>query len=374
MAKALNKKVNYNMINRTPDHLYVNPTEDKSGAYASIAADSPAGGGEETLAEIDVSTRIRLVVKMFHVTKRNDWNSLTITKRQLDPQQGWYTHSEVSLNSFTGAKLTAFLEVLSSLDLTEPEKAKIDLGEVTLSQLSTLLKTDKGRALLDGLSHSPGLEHDIIAIAAKRRALGRFEELMTKGDTPEPEWQAFFEANKWVFGYGLGFVFLTSVDKKLETVTTGATFNRPGKRADALLRTRAAVSQCVLVEIKRSDTDLLQEQPYRSGTWGVSHELSNAVTQAQKTASDFKQKNFKITPKDKHGTDAGEPFYAVEPRTYLIIGHQSELRRNDDKIACFELYRRYLRTPEIITFDELYERAKCIVEQFDPPKDPGGSR
>lgn len=34
-------------------------------------------------------------------------------------------------------------------------------------------------------------------------------------------------------------------------------------------------------------------------------------------------------------------------------------------MTCFELYRRHVRTPEIITFDELYERAKCIVDTID---------
>ncbi len=371
MAKTLDEKLNY-IVNYISDHLYVHPT--KNGVHALIAADSRADGNREMQTEIEVSPHVRLVVKMYHVTESNDWKRLEIKRLKLN-KQVWQPDGEVILNEFTGAKLATFLKVLSSLDLTEPEKAKIDLGEVTLSQLSTLLKTDKGRALVDGLSHSPGLEHDIIAIAAKQRALRQFEELLNREKTPEPEWQKFFQANLWVFGYGLTFKFLTPVGEKLESMTTGATFNRAGKCVDGLLQTRAAVSQCVLVEIKRSDTKLLQDQAYRSGTWGVSPELSNAVTQAQKTAFEFKQDHQpRFTPKDKHGNDAGAPIYAVEPRTYLIIGHQSELRRNNDRIACFELYRRNVRTPEIITFDELYERAKCIVEQFDPPKDPGGSR
>ncbi|WP_299655065.1 Shedu anti-phage system protein SduA domain-containing protein, partial [uncultured Jannaschia sp.] len=89
------------------------------------------------------------------------------------------------------------------------------------------------------------------------------------------------------------------------------------------------------------------------------------TTQAQKTTHDFTRDRFRITPKDEYGTDAGDPIYAVEPRSYLVVGDQAELRGNDDKVACFELYRRNMRAPEIITFDELYERANCIVEQID---------
>lgn len=34
---------------------------------------------------------------------------------------------------------------------------------------------------------------------------------------------------------------------------------------------------------------------------------------------------------------------------------------NEDKFSSFELFRRNLFNPEIITFDELYERAKHIL-------------
>lgn len=121
----------------------------------------------------------------------------------------------------------------------------------------------------------------------------------------------------------------------------------------------------MLAEIKRGNTPRLQRRPYRPGCWGISLELSDAVTQAQKTAFDFGRDRVRITPKDADGNDAGGPIYTIEPRTYLVIGHQAELRGNDDKVACFELYRRNVRTPEIITFDELLERAKCIVERID---------
>lgn len=351
------------IVNYVPDRLYVHPNKD--GAYASIAADSLADGSEELVAEIEVSPRTRLAVSMFHVAERGDWNRLKITKLQFHKRYGWQLDGEVVFNRFTGAKLGAFLEVLSALDLAEPTKAKIDLRDVKVSQFTALLKTDKGRVLVERLSQSPDLEHDIVAVAAKRRALTEFERLLRAGNTTEPAWQAFFEANPWVFGYGLTFIFFAPAGAKLESVTTGAAFDRAGKRADALMRSRAAVSQCVLVEIKRADTPLLQARPYRPGCWGVSHELSDAVTQAQKTAFDFGRERVRITPKDADGNDVGQPLYAVEPRTYLVVGHQEGLRGNDDKVACFELYRRNVRTPEIVTFDELFERAKCIVERID---------
>jgi hypothetical protein len=87
-----------------------------------------------------------------------------------------------------------------------------------------------------------------------------------------------------------------------------------------------------------------------------------AVTQIQKTVFDFTRNRFRDRRKDDEGNDAVGEIYAVDPRSYLVIGNLVQLQGNDDKVACFELYRRNIRAPEILTFDELYQRAKCIVE------------
>lgn len=56
--------------------------------------------------------------------------------------------------------------------------------------------------------------------------------------------------------------------------------------------------------------------------------------------------------------------YAIQPKSYLIVGNLRQLEGNDDKIACVELYRRNIRSPEIVTFDEIFYRARCIVENI----------
>ena len=197
----------------------------------------------------------------------------------------------------------------------------------------------------------------------RRRTNGR-DDYEDDGSNSEREWQTYFEANPWVFGHGLNYVFLDKVGSKLETVTTGSAFDQGGKRIDALMRTRAEISQYVLIEIKRDATDLLRKDEYRSGCWAVSNELSAAVTQTQKTAFEFTRNRFRDLLKDEGGNDTGETAYAVEPRSFVVIGNLSEVRGNNDKIACFELYRRKLVSPEIVTFDELFHRAACIVENI----------
>jgi hypothetical protein len=160
-----------------------------------------------------------------------------------------------------------------------------------------LLKSNEGTALLNKLAASPDLQHDIYAVAAKRAVLDTFEANL-RGDLSEADWQAFFESNPWIFGHGLNYVFLNKVGKKLETVTTGSAFDHSGKRSDGLMLTRAEVSQYVLVEIKKNDTDLLRRLPYRPGCWAVSDELAGAVTQTQKTVFEFTRNRFRDRLKD----------------------------------------------------------------------------
>ena len=50
----------------------------------------------------------------------------------------------------------------------------------------------------------------------------------------------------------------------------------------------------------------------------------------------------------------------IHPKGIVIIGNTSQLN-NWDKRNSFERFRRELSNPEVITYDELYERAKFIV-------------
>jgi hypothetical protein len=57
-----------------------------------------------------------------------------------------------------------------------------------------------------------------------------------------------------------------------------------------------------------------------------------------------------------------------DPKVILIIGHWDELRlssndrERDAKQRTLELFRRDSRNIEIVTYDELFDRAKFIVE------------
>lgn len=146
----------------------------------------------------------------------------------------------------------------------------------------------------------------------------------------------------------------------------GHDVNSYGKRVDALMKTKGVISNLCFVEIKTHATRLLDTKPYRASCWSPSKELAGAISQVQGTvASSIKSLSDKININDSLGNPTGEEVYNYQPKAYLVIGSMAEFSTengvNKDKLRSFELLRKNTSSPEIITFDELYERARFIV-------------
>lgn len=185
---------------------------------------------------------------------------------------------------------------------------------------------------------------------------------------PERAWQRLLEANPWVLGVGLGGQLLTSWDhEKLEQVTSGASIKGAGKRTDALLRTNGIVRSMVFAEIKHHRTELLASTQYRSACWGPSTELAGAVVQVQQTVRmAVRDLGEYLEDKAYDGSRTGTGTFITQPRAYLVVGSLDQLEGTggpiDDKVHSFELFRRNLAHPEVITFDELLARAEWHVK------------
>jgi hypothetical protein len=72
----------------------------------------------------------------------------------------------------------------------------------------------------------------------------------------------------------------------------------------------------------------------------------------------------KETIHDSNGNEIKQKSY--DSKVILIVGHWDQIKDDVDlikktKIKTFELFRRDSRNIEIITYDELYDRAKFIV-------------
>lgn len=267
----------------------------------------------------------------------------------------------------------------------KPESLKI---KVTNEQAENIVFTDsqtknlveKNPEIIKSFIENNITHSDIIALGYRKNQLEIFNKLLNEKNyfekfkkgkeisKNEQVWQSFFEQNPWIFGHGLNYIFSSPLEnKKLEQVVSGFDFNSSGKRVDGLLKTRGLISSLCFVEIKTDKTVLLKNNYYRKESWSVSDELSGAVAQIQRTVNkSLKSISSKVEIKDNNGDLTGEQVFLYQPKSYLIIGSLSEFLNehgvNEDKYSSFEMYRRNTFNPEILTFDELYERAKYLTE------------
>ena len=142
-----------------------------------------------------------------------------------------------------------------------------------------------------------------------------------------------------------------------------------GKRTDALMKSKGIISSLCFAEIKTPKTKLLNA-PYRPNVFPPSNELSGGIAQVHKTIqSSLENLINKIEPTDRDGNPTGEEIFMYRPKSFLLVGSLNEFTVehgiNKERYSSFELYRRSIKDIDIITFDELLERAKFIVNSED---------
>lgn len=283
--------------------------------------------------------------------------------------------------------LLSFVEFATKLQVNTAGKLKIDMEslahvDIDMDEAARTWLAKNPDALRD-IVESEATSRDVVAVAYRRKQLQVFDKLLHEDDyfdelvashfngRQEDLWQAFFEKNRWIFGYGLFHLSAEGFSgEKLEQVVAGSTVATPGKRIDGLLRTRGRVSSTCLVEIKRHRTPLLDQKSYRAGAWQPSSELTGAVAQVLMSV-DGMEREFQrlLVMKDKNGNPTGEQAVVARPRSVVVCGSLSQFIAshgvNEEQFRSFELYRRHLVAPDIVTFDELYERARLIVESVE---------
>jgi hypothetical protein len=288
--------------------------------------------------------------------------------------------------SFIGAeipKLLTFFQNIAAYQFDDREKVNItdtELRKLVLSKEQVVSLIQENPEVFAEVVQAELTKDDIVALGYRKRQLATFLKLLEdreyfdqikqskKASGDEALWQMFFEKNQWVFGYGLSYFFVTGFeDRKLEQVVQGHDLLRHGKRADGLMKTRGIINSLCFVEIKKHGTALLDTKDYRPGCWAPSKELAGAVAQVQGTVAAAMHTLYGlIRPNDKDGNPTGEEVFNFRPRAFIVIGSLSEFMAehgvNVDKLRSFELYRNSITGIDILTFDELYERSKFIVE------------
>lgn len=288
--------------------------------------------------------------------------------------------------SFVGSeipKLLAFFENIAAVEFKGGEKVNIsdtELRKLVLSKAQAASLVNDNQEVFTEAFEAALTKEDVVALGYRKKQVQTFGRLLSEPDYfdqakeskhargDEALWQMFFEKNQWIFGYGLSYFFVTSFEnKKLEQVIEGHDLLKHGKRADGLMKTRGIINSLCFVEIKTHLTKLLDSSSYRVGCWAPSKDLSGAVAQVQGTvAAAMRTLYGMLRVPDDDGTPTGEEVFNFKPRAFIVVGSLNEFVHahgvNNDQFRSFEIYRNSITGIDILTFDELYERSKFIID------------
>ena len=165
--------------------------------------------------------------------------------------------------SFVGDEINKLLEFIAniksvsfkgngSVNITDEE-----LRHIILSEKQAKNFVEENEELFTQAIQSSITKKDIVAIGYRKKQIDVFQKLLKdsdyftkikakKGCTDEGLWQQFFEKNPWIFGYGLSYIYLASLDgKKLEQAVQGYRVGMHGKVTDALMKSKGIISKSV---------------------------------------------------------------------------------------------------------------------------------
>lgn len=297
---------------------------------------------------------------------------LTYQSRARDWIQG-YEKEEFTFRDDEFDRLLSFLNQIRFVDLSNEENFQIeDISEGT-GPKTIIDSSDRGivetvknmeigqrAAVLEALRGSLSKE-EVNVLLGRREGLKEFTNHMDAGDWVEQAWQDFFEREQWIFGYGLDYRIMRHFGREMVVGSGGGTDNRNKPIVDFL---GTFTDYTVLVEIKRPDTKIFKESKSgRAGTWEFSAEFVSAVSQILQQKSEW----LAFARRGDHWNKEGQKLTAKtrNAKSVLVVGSFREFSDNerDGQIMrdTFELFRRENRTIDILTFDELLERASFIA-------------
>lgn len=373
------------------DTIYPNDFRDGTGKFFNIVTEETGDTTVEYCPTHPARNRIKLTVtfvhgdrgirevtlKKFKQTTRNNV-STWIEQRSGPGEPMRFTH-------FTFEKLLAFLKLLNDLDLANlnqrrialREQAGYNLDEETQEKIRLLLTHRDGIAIVDEILRNGSItSHDLVNVGYRKKQLELFKDLLSEPSQAalygsehgirendiEKIWQKFFESNEWIFGFGLDYQFLGILQREAH-ISSQDMAGREGSIADYLM---GAKHFTVLVEVKRPDTPLFKRSRNRAGSWRLSDELIDSVSQILEQKAGWQLKAESNT--SGNYTAAGKQILqkTIDPKCILVVGSEREFDGTEQekaiKLRTFELFRRDSRNIEILTYDELFARAKFIVE------------
>jgi hypothetical protein len=380
--------------NSRPDHLYTHDWANGAGKYLNVVIDEASGQPQAIDIHLEPDARNRIKVTITFVREHNNIRMIEIKKFKHYKRKGWqpapddetgFGYQRVTLSPFSFEKLLAFLRFMTELDIPGITQRRLALAvegtqaldEDTKRTLRTFLVRKGGPEVITELLKTDLIgSQDIVNLGYRKKQLALFQELLGKPDVlaayqqqhgvrtdqPEAAWQHFFARNEWIFGYGLDYRFQGILQEQFHASQASADGSDVAI-TDYLLGDRRFTT---FVEIKRPQTPLFASTKNRSRTWRLSPEFLDSVSQILEHKASGLLRFERGDLFDKGGMRITQRPY--DPRVVLIVGHWGELdscandRERETKQRTLELFRRDSRNIEIITYDELLERAKFITE------------
>jgi hypothetical protein len=349
-----------------PDRLYSHEFE--KGRFFQVVHEDEKG--------FEIKLAPRTMLKAVYLHEKDNIEGIEIIKSV----NGKDTE-RVKLSKFNFAQLKSFLAFISEIDLkgiTERRLKIFDEQELdtdTIKSIKTLLSKDGGSEVVESLIKEGIItSKDIVNTSFRKRGLQIFKNLMADNihwksyatennvskHSEEKVWQYFFEKNEWIFGYGLDYRFQTILQREVHL--SDAELNGSNTViGDYLIGDKMFTT---FIELKKPSTNIFGKSSNRSNSWRLSNELIDSYSQI------LEHKASGLLRLEKEQFIDGELLKqkSYDSKVILIIGHWNELDEADTtlereiKKKTFELFRRDSRNVEIITFDELYERATFIAE------------
>jgi hypothetical protein len=318
----------------------------------------------------------RTMLKIIYIKEQDDIEGFEIIKLVNDTEK-----ERVKLSKFNFAQLKEFLKFISAIDLKGITASRLkiledqELDADSIRSVRTLLLKEGGAELVETLM-SEGIvsSKDIVNTAFRKKGIQIFKDLKDKQDywktyaaensisshSEEKVWQYFFEKNEWIFGYGLDYRFQQILQREVHLSEQ----ELDGSNAvigDFLLGDKFFTT---FIELKKPSTLLFGIEKNRSNSWRLSNELIDSVSQI------LEHKASGLIRFDSKQYINGELLEqkAYDSKVVLIIGDWKELDNSintlekEIKKKTFELFRRDSRNIEIITYDELFERACYIAD------------
>ena len=370
--------------NYRTDTLYTHKFKNDAGKYFTIVSRDENNIPDAVEAEHPYPLRNKIKTTFTFIKENNKITKVSFKRFKYYKNKGYVAQDEQIVFSFSFFKqIIDYLKLLSELNLADINERRITLAEddlpaddETKKKIKTFLLRKDGQQIIEEVLNSGIITStDIVNIGYRKKQLEIFKKLLEEDYLTEYKkeiikntqikdelaWQYFFNENPWIFGYGLDYRFMGILQKEFSASGTEA--DGSGQvNGDFLIGDKKFTT---FVELKKPDTLLFKNSTTRSGAWKLSTDLMEAKSQILEQKASGQIKLEKETIHDSDGNEIKQKSY--DSKVILILGNWDQIKNDVDlvkqtKIKTFELFRRDSRNVEIITFDELFERAKFIVE------------